>query len=213
MFKTAFLHKKSITRKIYNRFFSNFSKWVSELSSLISASFEVNRDCKTRCTECWPNLTLKCNVNTFVKVDGQIEEECRQTISYLQRYSCPKLYCKKLSYQTPTANKVRQTRRTTLCWMRGKIKELPIKLIFVFVSLFSKPTLTKQKYNIYEKPSTLFSVPCRFPFWAEIKPPTPVLLNIHFSAALKAFVLGNLFKLFRLVITFAREVCHLGIKS
>ena len=46
----------------------------------------------------------------------------------------------------------------------------------------------------------------------EIKPPTPVLLTVHFSAALKALVLGNLFKVFRLDITFAREVCHLGIK-
>ena len=37
------------------------------------------------------NLTLKCNANTFVKVDAQIEENCRRTISYLQGYSCPKL--------------------------------------------------------------------------------------------------------------------------
>ena len=43
--------------------------------------------------------------------------------------------------------------------MRGKINQT----YFVFVSLFSKPTLTKQKYNIYEKLSTLFSVP-RFHF-------------------------------------------------
>ena len=27
-------------------------------------------------------LTLKCYANTFVKVEGQIEEECRRTISY-----------------------------------------------------------------------------------------------------------------------------------
>ena len=52
----------------------------------------------------------------------------------------------------------------------------------------------------------------RIPFWGELKPPTPVLLIVHFSAALKALVFGNLFKVFRLDITFAREVCHLGIK-
>ena len=40
----------------------------------------------------------------------------------------------------------------------------------------------------------------------EIKPPTPVPLTIHFSAALKALVLGHFF---RLHITFAREVCQL----
>ena len=38
----------------------------------------------------------------------------------------------------------------------------------------------------------------RFPFSGEIKPPTPLLLTVHFSAALKALVLGNLFKVFRL---------------
>ena len=46
----------------------------------------------------------------FVKVDAQIEEECQdcqRTISYLQGYSCPTLYC--------TANTVRNTRKTTLC--------------------------------------------------------------------------------------------------
>ena len=45
-----------------------------------------------------------------------------------------------------------------------------------------------------------------------MKPPTPVLLTFHFSAELKALVLCNLFKVFRLAITFAREVCHLGMK-
>ena len=38
------------------------------------------------------------------------------------------------------------------------------------------------------------------------------VVTVHFSAALKALVLGNLFKVFRLNITFARDVCHLGIK-
>ena len=40
----------------------------------------------------------------------------------------------------------------------------------------------------------------------EIKPPTPVLPAIHFSAALKTLVLCHFF---RLHITFAREVCQL----
>ena len=55
-----------------------------------------------RCTKCWSNLTLKCNANTFVKVDAKIKKECRRTISYLQGYSCPKLYCKKLSNNAET---------------------------------------------------------------------------------------------------------------
>ena len=67
---------------------------------------------------------FKCYANTFVKVDAQIEEDCRQTISYLKGYSYLKLYCKKQSNQKPTANIVSTTRRTTLCWVRGNIKEL-----------------------------------------------------------------------------------------
>ena len=35
---------------------------------------------------------------------------------------------------------------------------------------------------------------------------------MHRKPGLKSLVLGNLFKLFRLDITFAREVCRLGIK-
>ena len=44
-------------------------------------------------------------MSTFVKEDEQIGEDCRRTISYLQGYSCPKLYCKKQSNQKPTAKK------------------------------------------------------------------------------------------------------------
>ena len=36
--------------------------------------------------------------------------------------------------------------------------------------------------------------------------------NHPFSAAMKTLVFGNLFKLFRLAITFAPEVYHVGIK-
>ena len=50
----------------------------------------------------------------FVKVDAQIVEDRWRTISYMKRYSYPKLYCKKLSNQKPTANTVSTTRRTTL---------------------------------------------------------------------------------------------------
>ena len=60
----------------------------------------------TRCIKCWLNLTLKWYANIFVKIDAQIEEECPRTISYLQGYSYLKLYCKKLSNQKPTSNKV-----------------------------------------------------------------------------------------------------------
>ena len=76
---------------------------------------EVNRDRRTRCTNSWSNLTLKCNTNTFVKFDAQIGENYRRAIHYLQGYSKPKLYCQKLSNQKPTANTVRNARGTTIC--------------------------------------------------------------------------------------------------
>ena len=76
--------------------------------------------------ECW----------LYCKVDRQIEEEWQRTIFYLQRYSCPKLYGKKLSNQTPTVNTVSNTRRTTLCWMRGMIKELPVIKLTLYLSFF-----------------------------------------------------------------------------
>ena len=75
---------------------------------------------------------------------------------------------------------------------------------------FSKPILTRQNITSTKNSQEFLAsqVLCR----GEIKPPTPVLLTVHFSATLKALVLGNLFKLFRLDITLAREVCCLGIK-
>ena len=85
---------------------------------------------------------------------------------------------------------------------------------FLFVPLFSKPILTIQIILSTKNSQEFFA--SWFPFWGEIKPLTRVLLTIHFSAALKALVLGNLFKVFRLDIshiTFAREVCHLGTKT
>ena len=114
---------------------------------------------------------LQWNANTyFVKADAQIGEHCRRTISYLQGYSCPKLFCKKLSNLKPMANTVRSTRRTTVCWMRGTIK----------VFLLSK--------HLQKSPSTSFQHR-RFPSWEEIKPTTPVLQPTHFQLQRKPLYL------------------------
>ena len=43
-------------------------------SLVLYCKFEVDR--RTHCTNSWSNLTLKCNANTFAKVDAQIEENC-----------------------------------------------------------------------------------------------------------------------------------------
>ena len=86
-----------------------------------------------------------CYANTFVKDDTRIDVECRQTICYLKGYSYLKLYCKKQSNQKPTANIVSTTRRTTLCWVRGNIKELLFMKLTLYLSpLFWKQILTKQ---------------------------------------------------------------------
>ena len=76
-------------------------------------------------TKCWSNLTLN-RADTVVNVEALVVEECRRTISYLKGYSYPKLYCKKLSNQKPTANTVSffTKKKTTLYCMRAKSKEL-----------------------------------------------------------------------------------------
>ena len=110
-------------------------------SSLVlhPCKFEGNRDRRTRCTKSWSNLTLKYYTNnTSLKVTARIEVECRQNISYrkeLKGYSYLKLYCKKQSNQKPTANIVSTTRRTTLCWVRGNIKELLFIKLTLYLSL------------------------------------------------------------------------------
>ena len=80
----------------------------------------------------------------------------------------------------------------------GQHKRISIyQTFFVFVPLFSKPIITKQINILPTKNSQEFlasqvSV-------LEMKPPTPVLLTVHYSVALKALnVLGNFFKVFRL---------------
>ena len=78
----------------------------------------------------------------------QIVENCRRTISFLQGYSKRKLYCKKLSNQKPTANTVRNARKTTLCWMQGKISTSIYQSYCIFVLLFSK-NLSKARYSMY----------------------------------------------------------------
>ena len=79
-------------------------------------------------------------------------------------------------------------------------------------SLFETPVLTRQNIAWSTKNSQEFLASQVSVLWEEIKPTTPLLLTVHFLAAMKPLVFGNLFKLFGLDITFAREVCRLGIK-
>ena len=83
--------------------------------------------------ECWANVTLKCYANTFVKADAQIEEGCWLYLLSEQVF-LPKLYCKKLSNQKPTANTVYTTWGITLCWIRGEI--IIKELLFIKITLY-----------------------------------------------------------------------------
>ena len=79
-------------------------------------------------------------------------------------------------------------------------------------SLFETPVLTRQNIAWSTKNFQEFLASQVSVLWEEIKPTTPLLLTVHFLAVMKPLVFRNLFKLFGLDITFAREVCRLGIK-
>ena len=102
------------------------------------------------------NLT-ECNANTFVKVDAQKGDECRRTISYLQGYSCPELYCKKQSYQKPTANTVRNTRTELLYAECGAtLKNFYLSKLLCFCSSLFEKNRNNAKYSIYRNRLPVF---------------------------------------------------------
>ena len=71
--------------------------------------------------------------------------------------------------------------------------------------------LNKAEYSVYYENCQEF-LASQVPVLKRNKATNSSTSNHPFSAAMKTFVLGNLFKLFRPAITFAREVYHLGIK-
>ena len=140
IFKTAFLRKMYITSKSKTDF--SLTSENKPQSSLV-LHLQV-RDRRTRCAKCWSNLTLKCYANTFVKVDAQIEEECRHTISYQKGHSYPKLFCKKLNNFMLSALYILKNFYSS-------------KLLCICPSLL-ETNRNKVKYSIYEKLSRVFSV-------------------------------------------------------
>ena len=198
MLKMHFYKKMSITWKLYDRFFLYYISADKPQSSLSLKSI-VTVGLAAQNAH-WSNFTLQSNANTFVKVDAQIEEECRRTLSYLQGYSCPKLYCKKLST-------VRNTRRAT--WMRGRLKELLFIKVAAFLPFsFWKDISTKQNIASTEI-AYLFLAP-KVPVLKRNTDTISRTSTDPFSATTKTLVFGNLFKLVRFAITFPRAVCHWG---
>ena len=80
---------------------------------------------------------------------------------------------------------------------------------FVFVPLFWKPILTKQ--NIASPKDSQQFLASQVCVWRRNKA-TNSSTSYHpfFSCTESPYTWYNLFKLFRLVVTLAREVCHLG---
>ena len=118
--------------------------------------FEVNRDRRTRCTNSWSNLTLKCNANTFVKVDARIAENCRRTISYLQGYSSPELQLQETELSETHGEYSSQYKKNNLMLNAGQDKRIS-NLICICPYLF-QTYLKKANYIIYGKLLRVFSV-------------------------------------------------------
>ena len=82
------------------------------------------------------------------------------------------------------------------------------KLLCIFPSLFAK-NLNKARYNISYQFLAL-----KDPVLRRNKATNSSTSNCPFFSCTEShIVLGNLFKVYRLDITFAREVCHLGKKK
>ena len=113
-------------------------------------------------------FNFKCYANTFVKVDVQIEEDCRQTIYYLKGHSYLKFYCKKQSNQKLRVNTVSTLRRTILSWVRGDIKELLFIKLTLYLSLSFRNKCWQSKIKLLRKPAKRFERR-RFPFWRKNK--------------------------------------------
>ena len=131
MFKTAFLQKMSIISKPYDKIFSSANKPQSSLVLYLRVW--------NQCTNSWSNLTLKCNINTFVKADAQIEENCRRTMNVLSaRVFFPKTsVARNWVIRNLRQIQFRNTRRTILCWMRARLKNVhSSNLLSICLSLF-----------------------------------------------------------------------------
>ena len=136
----------SITWKLYDRFFLYYISADKPQSSLSLKSI-VTVGLAAQNAH-WSNFTLQSNANTFVKVDAQIEEECRRTLSYLQGYSCPKPLLQETEYSSQHKKSVLnagQTERTSI-----------YQSCCLFAFLFLKRHLNKAKYSIYRNRLPVF---------------------------------------------------------
>ena len=190
----------SITWKLYDRFFLYYISADKPQSSLSLKSI-VTVELAAQNAH-WSNFTSQCNANVFVKVDAQIEEECRRTTSYLQGYSCPKLHWNWVQFAT------QEERLNAECGADWKNFYLSKLLCFCPSLNFWKGISTKQ--NIASTGIAYLFLAPKVPVLRRNTATISRTSTDQFSATTKTFVLGNLFKLVRFAITFARAVCHWG---
>ena len=134
-------------------------------------------------------------------------------MSYVQGYSCPKLQLQETEQSEKYGEYSSQYKKNNFMLNAGQDKRISIyQTHFVFVPLFSKHTLTRQIIILSTKNSQEF-LASKVSVLRRNKATNSTTSNRpFFSCTESPLVLGNLFKIFRLDITFAREVCHLGIK-
>ena len=134
-----------------------------------------------RCTNSWSTLNLKCNANTFVKVDTHVEGKL--PTDYLSLILLIMLNA-------------------------GRDEGTSIKVTVYLPFSFEEKISTKQDIASTEI-SYQFLAP-KVSILRRNKATNSSTSTDPFSAATKTLVLGNLFKLLRFAVTFARAVCHWG---
>ena len=134
-----------------------------------------------RWTNSWSTLNLKCNANTFVKVDTQVEGKL--PTDYLSLILLIMLNA-------------------------GRDERTSIKVTVYLPFSFGEKISTKQDIASTEI-SYQFLAP-KISVLRRNKATNSSTSTDPFSAATKTLVLGNLFKFERFAITFARAFCHWG---
>ena len=125
-----------------------------------------------------------------MKVDAQIEENCRRTISYLQGYSCPKLQLKETGKSETYGEYSSQCKKNNFILNAGKMNEhLFIKVTVYFPFSFGKKISTTQDIACTEISYQFLTPKVPLLIWGEIKPPTPVLQSIHFQLQRKPCIM------------------------
>ena len=125
-----------------------------------------------------------------MKVDAQIEINCRRTISYLQGYSCPKLQLKETGKSETYGEYSSQCKKNNFILNAGKMNEhLFIKVTVYFPFSFGKKISTTQDIACTEISDQFLTPKVPLLIWGEIKPPTPVLQSIHFQLQRKPCIM------------------------